>query len=210
MKSEVLPEISRPTRSVFITIISAVLLLIARPAARADQVEMQNGDHYSGHVLSLDANMLVLQNDVVGKLNIPRGKVARITFGQTPPARPAAPLSLLPQTPAVPLAATTNVTDLSAALRQLATEKDLIQQVQSQILNGAGPEANQKFNQLLNGLASGKINVNDLRAQAKSSADQLRSLRREMGDEGEMLDGYLSILDAFVKESAPNTAPRKP
>jgi hypothetical protein len=78
----------------------------------------------------------------------------------------------------------------------------LIQQVQRQFLAGAGPEANQKFNELLTGLVSGRITTDDLRGQAKAAADQMRAVRKELGDEaGGELDGYISILDNFVKEA---------
>ena len=93
-------------------------------------------------------------------------------------------------------------------MRQLKTQPALIQQVQDQYLNNAPPEAKAKFDQMLTDLSTGKMSVGDLRAQAKSTADQLRSLRKELGeDAGEGLDGYLAILDNFVQESAATVAP---
>jgi len=50
---------------------------------------------------------------------------------------------------------------------------------------------------------SGKLNLNDLRREAKTSADQLRALKRDLGpDAGESLDIYLNVLDGFLKETA--------
>ena len=77
--------------------------------------------------------------------------------------------------------------------------------MQKQFLSGAGPEANNKFNELLGGLMSGKLSVDDIRAEAKSAADQLRALKREGGEEaGFATDAYLAILDHFLKETAPS------
>ncbi len=82
---------------------------------------------------------------------------------------------------------------------------NLMQQVQKQFLSGAGPEANTKFNDLLGGLMSGKLRVDDIRAEAKSAADQLRTMQRESGeDAGFAANAYLSILDHFLKETAPS------
>ena len=52
---------------------------------------------------------------------------------------------------------------------------------------------------------SGKLSADDIRAEAKSAADQLRGLKREGGEEaGFAADAYLSILDHFLKETAPS------
>ena len=96
-------------------------------------------------------------------------------------------------------------TNLSPAFRQLGANTNLIQQVQKQFLSGAGPEANNKFNELLGGLMSGKLSVDDIRAEAKTAVDQLRALQREGGEEaGFATDAYLAILDHFLKETAPS------
>ena len=83
-----------------------------------------------------------------------------------------------------------------------ARDSNLVQQIQSAYLGDAGPEAKDKFNQLLGGLQSGKLDLNGLRAEAKSAADQVRSVRKDLGDEeGSVIDGYLAILDSFLKET---------
>jgi hypothetical protein len=97
---------------------------------------------------------------------------------------------------------------LSPAFRQLGTSTNLIQQVQKQFLSDAGPEANTKFNDLLGGLMSGRLSVDDIRAEAKTAADQLRALKREGGeDAGFAADTYLAILDHFLKDTAPSANP---
>jgi len=185
----------------------ALLLLSAAPLrVWGDTIEMQNGDRYAGQVVSLNTNTVVLQSDVLGTVRLPRAKVAVITLGAVPasnsPALPS-PTNAPPHTPTKALA--NAAPKPSPAFAQLGANSNLIQQVQKQFLGDAGPEANQKFNDLLGGLMSGKLSVEDIRAEAKTAADQLRTLKREGGDEaGFATDSYLAILDHFLKETAPS------
>ena len=57
------------------------ILFIVTPGLRADLLEMQNGDRYSGKVLSVSADIVVLDSEVLGKINVPRKKVASLAFG---------------------------------------------------------------------------------------------------------------------------------
>ena len=94
--------------------------------------------------------------------------------------------------------------DFSAALGQLGAGTNSIHQVQQQFLSDASPEANQKYNELVSGLMSGKLNLSDIRAEAASAAKQLRALKQDLGnDAGSAVDGYLAILDAFLREATP-------
>lgn len=169
----------------------------------ADQVEMQNGDRYFGKVLSLDTNLLVLHSDVLGTVRLPRDKVANVTLRTvaTNTARTLTITNSQPRTPTVTL--TNGATDLSASFKSLGANTNFIHQIQSQFLADAGPEANGKFNEMVSGLMSGKLTVNDLRAEAKTAADQLKELKRDLGDDTGALDGYLSILESFLSESGP-------
>ena len=175
----------------------------------ADQIEMQNGDRYLGKVLSLNTNMVILQSDLLGTLNLPREKVAIIALGTaalTNSARPAA----LASVPVRKLSITgTNAAhDGTSALRWLGGNTNVIRQVEEQFLAGAGPEAKAKFNEMASGLMSGKLTVSDIRVQAKSAADQLRAAKRDLGEEaGFALDGYLAILDSFLRETESTGAP---
>ncbi len=184
----------------------AVLWLLAGSfPAGAEQIEMQNGDRYVGHVLSLNTDTVVLESDVLGTVRLPRSNVSVITLGA---ALPAGSPALPPPIPGGPLPATkapvNATTNLSPQLRQLGVSPGVIQQVQKQFLSEAGPEANGKFDELLSGLMSGKLSVGDISTQAKAAADQLRQLRREGGEEaGFALDAYLAVLDHFVRENPP-------
>jgi hypothetical protein len=93
---------------------------------------------------------------------------------------------------------------LAQAIRELNGNSNLVQQVQAQILSEGGPQARDKFNELLSGLMSGKMDLNGLLVEAKSAAAQARAARKELGeDAGSMIDGYLAILDGFIREAEP-------
>jgi len=189
-------------------IASVLLLWLATAELRADQVEMQNGDRYLGKVLSLTTDKLVIQSDVLGKLSLPRDKVALITLGavtktnavQASAASAAAPAPLS----SPPVAATGSSPDLSIALRSLGSNTNIMEQVRGQVLAGAGADANKKFDELLSGLASGKLDLEGIRSEARSAASQLRALKKDLGpDANEPLDAYLDILENFLKEASP-------
>lgn len=167
----------------------------------ADQVVMQNGDTLNGTVLSVSTNVLVLQNDNLGTVTLPRGKVSNIIFGRAA-ARAASPL--------IAGAAATGVNsspDLGSVLHGIRDQTNLIQQVQSQVLSSAGPDAIGKFNDLLDGLSTGKIDMSQLRTQAQAAADELRSFKKNLGpDDSAEADTYLAILDNFLQETASSNA----
>lgn len=184
--------------------ISLALILFAAQGVRGEQVVMQNGDRYTGSVVSMTAETVVLQNDVLGKIKIPRSKVASINLGTTPPT-PVAAAPNQTNGPSISLAGTNS--DISTALRHLGANTNFIEQVRRQFLADAGPDANGKYDELVSGLFSGKLDLNDLRKQAKAAAEQIRTLKRQGGDVGEPLDSYLAILDNFIRESAPTAQP---
>lgn len=173
--------------------VALALGIVVTLIARADQVVMQNGDRYHGKVLSVSPTNVVLQSEVLGVMNLSRTKVASLTVGVVPATNVA---------PVVATVKTNPSTDLSAAVRQLQTQSNLVNQVRAQFLSAASPEVNQKFDELLNDLGTGRMSVADLRAQARSAAAQLRELEKESGDDTSGTMGmYLSILDSFLAET---------
>jgi hypothetical protein len=202
---------SNPTRSFKIWSWSSIAFLAAlignSATALADQVQMRNGDRYVGNVVSLDAKNLVLQSEVLGIINLSRAQVSVITFGAVAPGNSATSPAAANTNGSLRLksrAATNGDPDLSAVMQELGTNRSALQQVQAQFLTGAGPQANSKFNELMAGLQNGTVSMSDLRAQAKSAAEQIRSMKRELGeDSGLALDCYLAILDSFLKDTAP-------
>jgi hypothetical protein len=169
----------------------------------ADQVQMQNGDRYIGDVVEVNGVSVTVQSDVLGKLNLPRAKVAIITFGaQAGIVQPA--VNTTNTVLKRPLPAATN-----AFSTELGVNSNLIQRVQRQFLAGADPAAQDKFNELVSGLLSGRLTVEDIRKEAKSAADQIRALRKDAGQDASWaIDGYLAILDHFVKETPATAKPR--
>lgn len=195
-----------------------ILILVIVPGLRADVLEMQDGDRYSGKVLSVLPDTVVLSNDVLGQITVPRSKVARLSFGTNAvapgmPVTLAQPVSTNLPAMAVPAAPATTNANLSAAFRQLGANTNFVGQIRQQLLAG-NPEATRKYDELVNGLLSGQLSVGDLRQQAQTAATQLRELKRELGPEADAsLDGYLQVLDSFIKETAnepANAAPKSP
>jgi hypothetical protein len=173
---------------------------------RADQVTMQNGDLLNGKVLSMTTTALVLQNDNLGTITLPRAKVATVTLG-TVAAR--APLSAASSNNIIVInkpktAQENSPSDMQNMFRGIRDNTNLVQEVEAQVLgSSASPAAIDKFNELLDGLSTGKIDMNGLRAEAQSAVDQLQEYKKEMGSSaGEEVDGYLSILNHFLNETA--------
>jgi threonine dehydrogenase-like Zn-dependent dehydrogenase len=189
-----------------LTLLFGFITLMAM-AAGADQVVMQNGDVFNGKVMEMSTNTLALQNDNLGLVTLSRDKVAKITFGT---------IAIKVPTPVVsatndiivdyhPAAGTNSSSGLAAEMRGIRSQTNLIQEVEAQVLgSSASPEAVNKFNEVLDGLSTGKIDMNQLRAEAQSAADQLRSYTNELGpDASGEAAGYLSVLDGFLQETAP-------
>jgi hypothetical protein len=169
----------------------------------ADQLQMVNGDHYAGRILSLNSNTIVFESDVLGKVTLPREKVASMALGANAATNaPVAPRVVTATNHLVH--ASTNV---SAALRN-GTNAATIEQIRQQMLTGTTPEVNQKYNEMLGGLMSGKLSVNDIRDQAKTAIVQINQLKKESPQADPMLDAYLEILQNFVNDAEP-AAPAK-
>jgi hypothetical protein len=205
---------------------------------RADVIELTNGDHYRGKVLGMDSNYVIFNSEIQGKVHLPRSKVAQITFVEVPPrvarsnsaaatapvaapganapmilSSPTAPTAGAPVVAAPSAAHATGATadDVIAQMRKEGVQPQLINQVQEQIFGKASPEASQKFEELMSGLMSGQISVQDLRKQAQSAIQQARDAKKDLGgDAGEMLDGYIGILEKFVNETAPSATTPAP
>ena len=165
----------------------------------ADVIECDNGDRYHGKVLSMDDKKVTLQNEITGTLQIPRARIVTLSFREkttVPAARIIA----------------TNAPAVRPGAIQL--DRSAIQKVQNELLAGATPEANQMFNEMVQGLMSGQMDVADIRSKAQTTLQELRSLQNEVGDEetAALLNSYGAILESFLKQAPAraNTAPVKP
>jgi hypothetical protein len=175
------------------------ILLLAGSALSlsADQLVMQNGDTYHGTVMTMTTNVIIFRNENLGRVTLSRAKVTAIYLG----TQSAAPTIA---STAKPIAAVGNTNSNLNVLSGLRSDTNLVKQVQAQMLGAAGPEAVKRFNELIEALSTGKMDMNGLRAEAQRSADQIRSLKQELGPEvGEAVEGYLAVLDSFLKESGP-------
>jgi len=195
----------RTTRNLFATWLLFFALLITF-SLHADQLQMNNGDHYAGKILSLNSNSVVFESDVLGKVTLPREKVASMSFGTS-----VTPSASTNRSAASRTVTTTNrlahaSTDIATALRN-GTNSATIEQIRQQMLTGTTPEANQKYDELLGGLMSGKLSVDDIKGQAKTGIDQIKKLKQEAGPQADpMLDAYLEILQNFVNDAEPAPA----
>lgn len=195
------------------TIAAALVLPV-----RADMLELTNGDHYRGTIISMSSSNVVFQSEVQGLVTLPREKVASVIL------RPAVSTQVVSPKPAAPVSGTnaSSVAGVPAPpspqanaviqqLRQQGVDSKLIEQVQEQIFGKSSPEAARKFDEMMSGLMTGRLSVEDIRKQAQGSIDQIRAAKKELGnDAGDMLDSYLSILEKFVQESAPEPSAAKP
>lgn len=175
-------------------ILAFSLLFFASVLGRVygDQVEMINGDRYVGKVMSLDSNTLVFQNEILGTVRLPRSKMAGVMFGAG-----TATNAVHAARAATSVSGTNSIT----GLQQTTTNGNAVQDVMNQMLGSEGAEAKKMYREMVDGVLSGKLTVDDIRAKAKMAADEIRKYKADLeGDDGGLLDKYLSILDAFVKE----------
>lgn len=192
-----------------LTVMSGMCLLCAS-ALKADELDMQNGDRYFGKVESVTAKDVIMNSEILGKITLPRSKVSCLTFG----TNAVALKSIIKADTAQAGHATNNYIpntfvkigdsnqDLEVAFRSLGAGTNFIHQIRDQMLAGS-PEASSKYDQMVNDLLSGRLDMNGLRRQAQTSAEQIRELKRELGsDAGDSLDGYLQVLDQFLNETA--------
>src|SRR5690349_7913933 len=94
-----------------------ILILMVTPGLRADVLELQNGDRFSGKVISVSPDTVVLTNDVLGKIPVPRNKVVSLSFGTN------AVVPMLTGAPTQPVS--TNVPTLTAPPVVVNTNRDL-------------------------------------------------------------------------------------
>lgn len=158
---------------------------------RADLLSMSNGDRYHGAIQLVNEKEVHLQSEILGLIKIPRTKVTAIQFGDV-------------KETAAPVAKASS----AAASDQLGFDPKAVEKVQQEFLGTATPEANAMFSEMLQGLSSGKISVNDIRSQAMDTLKQLKELQAELGEEGDnsLLATYGSILEKFVRAGGTNLA----
>ena len=186
--------------------------------SRADVIEMVNGDVLNGKVVSLDQAHLVLKSELLGELKLEREKVSAIHLGENPVIAPKAPAAQKPALDPEVKQALDAVPSSDEVLRQLQAgmplNPQMIGELQTKFPLLNTPEASQYFNDTLGGLMTGRLNIQNVRKDAILARDGLRDLQKDLGPEGAALNGYMSILNKFINETAPpagdQPAPQQP
>ncbi len=193
--------------------------------ARADYVELVNGDLLHGEVVSLDDQDLRLMSDIHGAVIIARDKVAAIGFGDRRPPRPADDTARVNGrvraaggrivagdganvTATVPVAPA-SAQDIVRQLRASGLSPENIAELQKAMPMLKDPGAKRYFDDTVKGLVEGDLNVEDVRKQAIRAREEYRKSVKGLGPEAEKslnqaLGGYLQILDRFIQDASPN------
>jgi hypothetical protein len=210
----ILPQFSSSTRGASLAL--AALMMFAA-TARADLIELTNGDHYRGTVIALTATNVEFLSEVQGRVKLPRSLIAQITFHEVAPKPPsAAPDTNAPKAQPLILSGSDSSASTAPAagqstlviqqMRAQGMDPKLVDQVQQQIFGQGSPKAAAQFNEMMSGLMSGNLSVQDVRAKAQNSIAEIKAAKQEMPELGDALDSYLEILQKFVQESATDTA----
>lgn len=107
--------------------------------------------------------------------------------------RPAGPNPPAEQTPE----------DVVRQLRAEGLDPALMNELQLRLPGFASPEVQGYFHDRVGGLISGKISLQDIRDDAIDARDQLLDLKKDLGPDAAALDGYLGILEGFIRVTAP-------
>jgi hypothetical protein len=184
------------------------VLALAWPA-QAEIIELRNGDRYSGEVIRMDKTNIEFLSEVQGRITIPREKVAAILLHpQAKSAAVPAPETTADAVQKLNVPQSRQLQDVMRKIQREGIDESTLDQVQEQMLSGAGPEANRMFREMAGGLLSGKLDLSDIRSQAEQAASQIEELKADLDDDtGQLLDGYLSILKGFLQKTAPATPP---
>lgn len=185
-----------------------------------DTIELTNGDVLNGHVVSLDGKELVLKSELLGELKLDREKVSAIHLGDKPVlTREAAPApssqgkkadpAVNPEVQKV-LDSVPSSDDVLKQLQGGSVDKEMIGALQQKFPLLNTPEASGYFNETVSGLMTGRLNIQDVRKDAVNARDQLKDLQDELGPEGAALNGYMSILNNFIRETEPPPSRKKP
>jgi hypothetical protein len=180
---------------------------------------MSNGDVLNGEVISLDGKQLVLKSELLGELKLAREKVSAIHLGDKP---------LLARNAAAAVQQAAGKPALDPAVQNVLNSVPSTDDVLKQLQGGGGinpqmigelqakfpllntPEAGEYFNDTLGGLMTGKLNIQDVRKDAITARDGLLDLQKELGPEGAALNGYMSILNKFIRETEPAPSAKPP
>ena len=184
----------------------AVLLVASSVPARAEILQLVNGDQYRGTVIFMNTSNIVFQSEIQGRVTLPRNKVAQIVLHDVA-VKNSTNASKSTNAPLIlsgPPSGQAHTEDaITEQMRKQGVDPKIVEQVQQEIFGKSSPAATAKYNQLMGGLMSGRLGVQDIRAEAQKTIKQVRAMKKDLGDDaGDLLDGYVSILEQFVADSA--------
>src|SRR5438067_4453162 len=120
--------------------LALVLIFFLALRAHGDALQMQNGDHYFGKVISMTTNIVVLQSEVLGTVTLPRSKIALLTLGSNASTNLSVqPLVVNGQIHAAQPSAA-GLPKIPVATTGTGGDKNLLTKVESQYLSEATPE----------------------------------------------------------------------
>lgn len=208
-----------------VRVLVALLVVLTLPCMlRADAIRLENGDTLHGKVLSVTDKQVTFQSEVHGKMVLKRKQVVAIVLGDANPTakKPAQGYQkgesvkdlldrLVPKNFGVQQLRdlekgkqpAPNPEDAVDQLRTEGVDPALVNELKARLPGFSSPPVQQYFNDRVQGLMSGKITLGDIRKDAVNARDQLNDLKKDLGPDGAVLDGYLSILDGFLKETTP-------
>lgn len=171
-------------------------LVVTSPSAFSETVQLITGDVVHGHVVSLDEEALVLESKALGKLTVQRSDVASIHLGETSDGDATGQDREESKT--------TSPGELTLPrldLNENGSPSNPLSQLAPLLLN---PEVQQHFQNNLEGLLSGEIDVENLRGQAENARNLMKEYKKELGPNADVVEGYLNILDSFLDQSEPS------
>ncbi len=219
-----------PTTAGKFAVALALIVFASESSLRADSIELINGDLLHGKVVSLDDRELRLVSDIHGAVIIDREKVAAIGLGDRRLAPPVAGAAVAPgevqaivrrgaevnvngrptvtaTVPVAPIAAQ----DVLRQLRAQGLSAENVAELQKALPMLKEPGAKRYFDDTVNDLVEGKIDVETVRKDAIRARNEYRKTAKSLGPDGEKtlnqaLGGYLQILDRFIEDTDPKSA----
>lgn len=215
-------------------LLGAAFLLTAQ-LALGDTIRLSNGDTMSGKVTTFNEKEIVIKNDIIGEVKIPREKVVAIVLGDraipgngdaAASGPPNASPNLKGKSPEQIVKELTNEKfdlkmlreleggkigppnqeDVLRELRKNGAPAGLKEQLMLKLPGFGAPEVQSYYNKQVNGLIDGSVTIDDIRDDAVKARDQLKELQEDLGPGGAALNGYLSILEGFIDETTPPKA----
>ena len=196
----------------------ATLLLFQMSSATligAEIVELKNGETLRGQLVSVNARALTFNSETLGNLSIDREKVAaiflvedRFATSKSSSVRPSPSPQVSNENEL--LKGFPSVQDVLKQLQTDGLPNDAVSDLKKQFPMLENPEVKEYFMNRVGGLMLGRISIDDIRNDAIDARDQIRDLEKDLGPQASRaLEGYLSILDGFIQETAPTTSDRQ-